>query len=269
MIIKKIVSKNNDLISTLRDFGFSYSQASYLYHHLEFIKLNNQKLERYNLTVGDILEITLEEENKIYGKSSNHIKIIYEDEYFLVVDKPKNIATIPTKSHYENNLSSDIANYYLKNNIKSKIHILTRLDYETSGLVLLAKNQYIQNIMKNGKIDKFYSCMVHGIVNESGLIDSPILKDPTHYKRRIVSEKGQKSVTEYAVIKHIGNNTQLWIHLLTGRTHQIRVHLASISHPLIGDSLYGNDQEMDLSLICEEIHFTHPITNKLLKIKRK
>lgn len=251
------------------EFGFSYDLSHYLYRHKENILVNNEPLTSPNLKVGDVLIINLIEENKEYGKSSSPLNIVYEDDYLLIVNKRKNQATIPTINHYNDNLSSDVANYYLKNNIYSKIHCVTRLDFETSGLVIFAKHQYIHNLLMKANIEKYYIAKVHGIINENGCIKLPIMKDPSDKKKRIISNDGKDSITEYEIIGYEKNCTLVKIHLLTGRTHQIRVHFSSIGYPLVGDSLYGNDQNKELELECENLVFVHPITKKPLKIRIK
>ena len=263
------IKKDSDLISALIDFGFSYDLSHYLYRHKENILVNNMPLTSTNLKVGDVLIINLIEENKKYGNSSSPLDIVYEDDYLLIVNKQKNQATIPTINHYTNNLSSDVANYYLENNILSKIHCVTRLDYETSGLVIFAKHQYIHNLLMKTKIEKYYIAKVHGIINENGIIKLPIKKDPNDKKKRIISNDGKESITEYNIINYDKNCTLVKIHLLTGRTHQIRVHFSSIGHPLVGDSLYGNDRNKNLELECFNLIIIHPITKKILNIKKK
>ena len=269
MIIKIIANSDNDFISTLCGFGFSYDLANYLYHHQDLVKINNQQFKSPNIKKGDIIILNLFEENKVYGNSSNKLDILYEDDYLLIVNKPHNIATIPTIRHYDNNLASDVSNYYLSHGIKSKIHVVTRLDYETSGIVIFAKHQYIHALMSKTKIDKYYLVDVHGLILENGIIDKPILKDPNDTKKRIIDEKGKPSITEYEIIKinKAENKTTIKAHLLTGRTHQIRLHFASISHPVIGDKLYGSDNASTLCLTCMEVKFIHPITNNLIHIK--
>ncbi|MCH5180687.1 MAG: RluA family pseudouridine synthase [Erysipelotrichales bacterium] len=262
------IKKDNDLISALMEFGFSYDLSHYLYRHKENILVNNKPLTSPNLKVGDVLIINLVEENKEYGKSSSPLHIVYEDDYLLIVSKRKNQATIPTINHYNDNLSSDVANYYLENNIFSKIHCVTRLDYETSGLVIFAKHQYIHNLLMKTEIEKYYIAKVHGIINENGCIKLPIIKDPNDKKKRIISKDGKDSITEYEIIDYEKNCTIVKVHLLTGRTHQIRVHFSSIGYPLVGDSLYGTDQNKDLELECCNLIFIHPITKKLLNIRK-
>ena len=269
MIIKIIANSNNDFISTLCGFDFSYDLANYLYHHQDLVKINGQEFKSPNIKKGDIIILNLFEENKVYGNSSNKLDILYEDDYLLIVNKPHNIATIPTIRHYDNNLASDVSNYYLSHGIKSKIHVVTRLDYETSGIVIFAKHQYIHALMSKTKIDKYYIVDVKGLILENGIIDKPILKDPNDTKKRIIDEKGKPSITEYEIIKinKAENITTIKAHLLTGRTHQIRLHFASISHPVIGDKLYGSDNASTLCLTCMEVKFIHPITKNLIHIK--
>lgn len=124
--------------------------------------------------------------------------------------------------------------------------------------------------MSKIKIDKYYLADVHGIILENGIINKPILKDPNDTKKRIIDEKGKTSITEYKVINvnEEENKTTIKAHLITGRTHQIRLHFASISHPVIGDKLYGFDYTSStLCLTCVEVKFIHPITNNLIHIK--
>lgn len=266
MIINKLVTQDNDLISTLKSWGFSPTLASYLYHHKYLIRVNDIQISHCNLKKGDLVSITLLEENKTYGNSSNSLDIKYEDDYLLIVNKPPNIATIPTIRHFDNNLSSDVTNYYIKNGVKSIIHIVNRLDYETSGLIIFAKHAYIHSLFRNIKIEKYYLLKVHGIILKNGIINKPIMKDPLNKKKRIISEKGKESITEYEIIRQDDNSTFLKAHLVTGRTHQLRLHFSSINHPIIGDSLYGKDEGINLELVCNELKFIHPITHSTIHI---
>lgn len=268
MKIESFVKEDNDLISCLNEIGFTYSLAHYLYHHLENVKVNGALPTSFALKKGDKIEIFLEEKTKEYGNSNNPLDVIYEDDYILIVDKPHNIATIPTINHYDNNLSSDVNAYYKKHNIHAKIHVVNRLDYETSGLVIFAKHQYIHSLFSNVKITKHYYALVEGKIEEDGEINKPI-KKINQDKKRIIDDTGKPSITQYKVIVKNANSTMLDINLLTGRTHQIRLHFASISHPLIGDNLYSNGKRNDtLCLDCYYLEFIHPITHKLCIINK-
>ncbi len=267
MIFAFVVTKDIDLFTFLKSQGFSWPLSRFLYRHPEFLRVNNKTLTDYHLFKGDQLTIILEEENKSYGSSKNDFRILYEDDYFLIVDKKPNLASLPTKAHYENNLASDVANYYLKKNIKAKFHILTRLDYETSGVVILAKHAYIQELMAKIKISKYYLLKVHGQLLKDGLINKPIKKDPNDTKRRIVASDGKKAMTRFKVIAIDTDRTLIYAKLLTGRTHQLRVHFAYLGHPIVGDNLYGKDKKENLLLNCHKVIFNHPITKQVIKVK--
>lgn len=158
--------------------------------------------------------------------------------------------------------------YYLNNN--KKIRPINRLDRDTSGIVLFAKNEYIQELMiNNTKIKKEYIAVAGGILKEkSGTIDLPIARKPGSIMERQVSEEGQTAITHYEVIRLIqGRFTLVKLELGTGRTHQIRVHLAYINYPIVNDPLYGKEKnctEFGQMLHSKSIRFNHPRTNKEL-----
>ena len=171
--------------------------------------------------------------------------------------------------HYQYHLSGMIYKYFKENNIKSTVHFVNRLDYETSGLIIIAKHQYIHHLFNYVKINKYYYCIVENILKDKkGIIDKPILKLENDPKKRIIDEKGKRSITEYEVIKEFNNFSLINVHLLTGRTHQIRLHFSSIGHPLIGDTLYNStfDNNGDILLFSYHLDFIHPITNKEINI---
>ena len=174
------------------------------------------------------VEVTLNDEESTLPINNNKIDIVYEDQYFLVVNKPFNLDVEPTKANYENNLACMVNNYFINNNIKSKIHLVNRLDKLTSGLVIIAKNQYIHNLFSKVKINKYYETLVEGITKNKGTIK---------------------------------------IKLITGRTHQIRLSMSYINHPLVNDPLYGNIvNENNMYLKANILVFKHPITKKKIKI---
>lgn len=214
---------------------------------------------------GDLLEITLPNEESDIIPIDKPIEIIYEDEYILCVNKPHNLAIIGTKRHYDNNLSSFIYSYFIKNNIASTVHLINRLDKNTSGIVLVAKSAYIHHLFKNIEIKKKYYCLVHGILDE-GIIEKNIIKANDGTIKRKIDSLGKYAKTQYKAIYSNNNKSILDVTLHTGRTHQIRLHLSSIGHPIYGDDLYG---ESDGTLLLQSYYmeFIHPITNKHIILK--
>ncbi len=197
------------------------------------------------------------------------LNIVYEDESLLIVDKPKNMPTHPSKG---NNLPT------LANAVMAKFggdfvfRAITRLDRDTSGLVLIAKDSISANLLsseiKQGRIHKKYIALVDGrVLCDHGIINEPIRRETEGEMKRIVSPNGKQAITEYFVKERRDNKTLCEIILHTGRTHQIRVHFAHIGHPLSGDFLYGERREDGYFLRCVELGFTHPKTKEQVIIK--
>lgn len=216
------------------------------------------------------------------------LNILYEDNYLLIVDKPANMPVHPGASNLNSTLANVIISYYKKQKYNiSTVHILTRLDTNTSGICLIAKNEYIQELFMQKKevinLQKEYIAFVNNIIkNNHGFIIKNIKRDDDSIITRGVTENnslGQTAKTEYFVLeKNINKNfTKIKITLHTGRTHQIRVHFASINHILLGDELYANKYDKTYSKICKEyinrqalhcykLTFIHPINNKTISI---
>ena len=202
------------------------------------------------------------------------LDIVFEDDGILVINKPAGIAVHPSILHYEDSLASGVK-YYLENSgIYKKIRPVNRLDLNTSGLIVFAKNEYIQESlirqMKNNDFTKEYLAIVTGTIeNRKGKIDAPISRKENSIIERCVSEKGQRAITEYEVIKNSREMSLVKCKLLTGRTHQIRVHMAYIGHSLLGDTLYGKESPLikRQALHCYKIAFIHPISHKKIELK--
>lgn len=239
------------------------------------IYLNNEKCDtRSSLKIGDIITIDLsyEEESLNIVPTKMDLDIIYEDEWFLIVNKPAGIAIHPSILHFKDSLSNGIKFYF--NNIKlhKKVRPVNRLDLNTSGLVIFAKCEYIQEElsrqMQRGIFKKEYLCIAQGTFeNKKGTINLPIGRKPGSIIERCVNENGQNSTTNYNVLSSFDNYSLIQCSLESGRTHQIRVHMSAIGHPLVGDTLYGNYS----SLISRQalhsyiLKFVHPITKKQME----
>lgn len=224
------------------------------------------------LKTGDILTITLpvdkEEQTSAVEPLPYPLKIFYEDEDLLIVDKPAGLPLHPSHNHQGDTLANAVA-YHLQGQGKSSIfRSIGRLDRGTSGIVICGLNRFVTGIL-NGNIYKEYMAVCDGIYEGEGIIDRPIYRPDPIKTYRTVDDRGEFAITEWKAISHFDNKTLLRIHLQTGRTHQIRVHFASLGTPLVGDTMYGTPRE-DISrqaLHCCYCKFIHPVTNEIIEIE--
>lgn len=238
------------------------------------ILLNNKICDTRNYAnLGDMLTINFnyEEDNSNIVPIKMNLDIIYEDEWLLVINKPAGIAIHPSVLHYSDSLCNGVRFYYDSIGLKKKIRPVNRLDLNTSGLVIFAKCEYIQEClisqMKENLFKKEYLCYCDGIFeNKSGTINLPICRKEHSIIERCISNEGQPSITHYEVLKEFDTYSLVKCILETGRTHQIRVHMSYIGHSLIGDSLYGYTSDLinRQALHCYKLGFIHPITQKFM-----
>lgn len=204
------------------------------------------------------------------------VVILYEDDHLLVVNKPIMMDTHPNEKDQLNTLSNGIAYHWQVHGLQAKVRHIHRLDRDTSGAIIFAKHPLasavLDQMLEKRKIKRTYIAFVDGEFQlKKGTIREPIGKDRHHPTRKRVSPSGQHAVTHYEVQEHFSrmNITKIRLQLDTGRTHQIRVHMSHIGHPLLGDSLYGGPQSLlkHQALHASQVSFTHPITNELLVIE--
>lgn len=229
-----------------------------------------------SVTVGDTVSVLIdfEEDNSNIVASNIPLNIIYEDDYLLVINKPANIAIHPSILHFDNSLSNGVKFYFDKLGLKKKIRIVNRLDRNTSGIVVFAKNEYIQEClikqMKTKELKKEYLAIAKGILeSKSGTLNFPIARKEGSIIERTVSSDGDSAITHYDVVKEFNNLSLVHIVLETGRTHQIRVHFSYIGHPILGDTLYGSPSKLinRQALHSYKLTFIHPVTKKVVSLE--
>lgn len=257
----------------LRKKGFSRQTLVHLKKTEQGILVNGAwAYVRTPLHVGDRLHITLTEE-----ASSAHIvpvqmelSIVYEDEDLLLVNKPCDMPVHPSVHNYDNTLANGIAHYYESQGETFVFRCINRLDRDTTGLLILAKNAFSASVlsqqMKQRKIRRIYLAAVSGVpVPAAASVCAPIArKDGSAIERCVDFEKGETAVTHYKTLKSFENHTLLELSLETGRTHQIRVHMQYLGFPLLGDYLYNPDFSLikRVALHSSSLSFCHPATGK-------
>lgn len=251
----------------LKHHGFSRSLISLLKNN-DRLKCNGNHIRTIDyLKKGDCLTIKMEDKTDLVPNLSLNIPILYEDNDVIVFDKPPFMAVHPSLKHYDDTLANYFTALYPENTFRS----INRLDRNTSGIVLVAKNQLAASqLSKNSfyKPHKFYYAIVSGDIEQSfgssGEIIAPIARVSDSIINREVRLDGQHAHTVFKLVKGNGNISLLEIFLVTGRTHQIRVHFSSVGHVLLGDDLYGGDCELinRQALHCGFMSFIHPISNK-------
>lgn len=252
----------------LRKIGFSQKLYKAIKNEGgEFLR-NGEKFPNWEkLKTGDVLSLILPVEsvgNQI-KKVAMPLDIVFEDDFFLILNKPSGIAVIPTTKHFNKSLANGIAYYYEKNKIHSNIHFINRLDAETTGLIMLAKNRYIHYMMTKDiktSIQREYIAQVSGHIEpKTGVIHAPIKALPKPSILRVIDKDGLEAITQYEVLHETEITSYVKCILQTGKTHQIRVHMKHIGHPLIGDKLYGYQSDR-MFLHSYKVAFKHPITQE-------
>ena len=247
------------------------------------VTVNRSFLDTRNVpNIGDkiIIDFSYEEDNSNIVPKEINLNILYEDEWMLVINKPSGIAVHPSILHFNDSLSNGVRFYFDKIGLKKKIRPVNRLDLNTSGVIIFAKCEYIQEElskqMQKNIFKKEYLCIVSGIFPDDkkiGTINLPIARKSGSIVERCVLEHGKPSITHYEVLKEFEDKNYSLVKCLleTGRTHQIRVHMKELSHPLLGDTLYGTSSNLinRQALHSYLISFIHPVTKKEIKIMAK
>lgn len=281
VFVYQIDSESEDItiIDYLTRLGYGSSLLKRLKHTDNSVLINDKPaLLKHRLSCSEKLTITIcEEGSDNIVSTSIPIDIIYEDEDILVVNKGPNMPVHPSMDHYTDTLGNAVSYYFEKKGESIVYRALTRLDRDTSGLVLIAKNIYsaglLSKMISDNQIKKTYIALVHGALpSPNDTVNAPIArKDGSIIERCVDFEKGATAITHYKVLKYFGEYdvSLLELTLDTGRTHQIRVHMKHINHPLIGDFLYNPDYEYinRQALHCRTMSFIHPIKKEPLNLE--
>lgn len=249
------------------------------------IRVNHKTVKSsYKIRLNDIIEIDeADEENKPVISENIKLDIIFEDDYFLIINKPKGMLTHPTPKNNTNTLVGALLNYGCKlSNIQGdeRQGIVHRLDKNTSGLIIAAKTNdahlNLQKQIQNKTAKRKYLAVVYGNMEEdNGIIDKPLVHYMNKTVKMNVSDEGKEAITLYRVLKRYDDLTLLELELKTGRTHQIRAHLSSVHHPVYGDTLYGakgfrskiNLKTKEQLLMSYYLCLKHPKTNDIMEFK--
>ena len=228
---------------------------------------------------GDVITVRLDEPGTDYPAENGRLDILYEDEHIMMVDKPTGMLIHPSHSQNVGTLANLVLGYYQQTGQKSAFHPVTRLDRDTFGIVLLAKNAHVHNLLQGAHIQKTYHALVYSTPEcDRGMIDAPIARRPLPSLLRYISPEGKPSVTEFWVLERFERCTKLALRPVTGRTHQLRLHCAYMGNPILGDPQYGSEGSQVYSetfglksqLLCaKKLEFLHPMTEKMMILDSK
>ncbi len=276
----KIAEKHDGM--TIRDFlqtvhGFSRRILKAIKFDGGKIMVNGSTVTvRYRLSAGDklIIEFPPEIKGAYMRPEEIDLDIVYEDADILVIDKQPGMPVVPSFQYPAGTVANAVLGHYEKNHIPFTIHTVTRLDRNTSGLMLISKHRYSHSILsrfqKSGEVHRSYQAIIEGRLSEKeGTIDLPIGRKKGSIIERIVVENGKRAVTHYKVIREFPGCSLVQVKLETGRTHQIRVHFSYLGYPLLGDTLYGGriGQIDRQALHCAEIGLPHPATRNYMQFE--
>ena len=275
MELKWIADREGRLSSFLRgEMRLSYSLMNKLKWG-DSIQVNGEpRRTNYPVKPGDVITVRLDEEEPEYPAEEGELTILYEDDFLLAVDKPAGMLIHPSRSKFDGTLANFVAGYYQKTGQKSAFHPLTRLDRDTFGIVLLAKNAHVHTLLQETKVQKTYHALTFGWGEENcGTIDAPITRRPLPSLLRYVGPEGKPSRTAFSVLDRRENTCKLALQPVTGRTHQLRVHCAHVGHPILGDPQYGSAESKAFSetlglpyqmLCAKKLELEHPMTGEIL-----
>ena len=231
----------------------------------------------YSVQPADVLTVLLDEPEPEYPAEDGNLTVLYEDDHLLAVDKPAGMLIHPSRSCNTGTLANLVVGFYQKTGQKSAFHPITRLDRDTFGIVLLAKNSHAHGLMQRTPLQKTYHALTFGgPVEDSGIIDAPIGRKPLPSLLREVTPEGKPSLTRFQVLERKDSVCKLALEPVTGRTHQLRVHCAYMGFPILGDPQYGSEESRAFSgiyklesqqLLAKSVEFIHPILGSSMTLE--
>ncbi len=248
---------------------FSARSLCVLKHTVNGILRNGELLRTVDiLHEGDNIVISFPKEESGIIPIEGKLQILYEDDFLLVLDKPSDTPVHPVKKHQEDTLANFVSFKYKNLDSDFVFRAVNRLDRDTSGIVIVARDRHTASLLQNTDIQKTYLAVCHGVIKESGTVDLPIGLSDMSKIVRAVRVDGKSAVTHFEPVKNFEDRTLLRLQLETGRTHQIRCHMSHIGHPLMGDDLYkgSRDEISRQALHCAEVSFVHPYYNEIIKL---
>lgn len=254
-----------------------YGFSSKLINKLELeglIQLEGRKIKlNKSLYSDDVVTVDFADEEDEYAKIRMDLNIIFEDEDLLILNKQPFIVVHPTRRHQDDTIANGVSYYFFENQIRRKVRFVNRLDMNTTGVLIIAKNPYAHNMisqeMRRNKVKKTYLAVLDGILTvKEDTINQNIGRIGDNIKRE-VHESGKACITHYKVLEENKGLTLVEIFLETGRTHQIRVHFDFLNAPVLGDNLYGKTSHLinRQALHCQSIEMVHPRTKELIKVE--
>ena len=280
MELKHIAQREGRLSSFLKE---ELKMSTGLMNKLKWgdaIRVNGQaQWTNYAVQPGDVITVRLAEEVPEYPAEDGPLDILYEDDHILVVDKPAGMLIHPSRARNEGTLANYVFGYFQRTGQKSAFHPMTRLDRDTYGIVLLAKNSHVHALLQTVDVVKTYHALTFGGPKaDSGIIDAPIARRELPSLLRYVGPEGKPSVTEYRVLERNEKLCKLSLRPITGRTHQLRVHCAHMGWPILGDPQYGTEESQAFSnelklphqmLCAKRLEFDHPITGEKMMLESR
>lgn len=281
MELKHIATREGRLSSFLKEeMGMSTGLVNRMKWQNKIFVNGVPEHNDYRVQPGDVITVPLDEKEPEYPGEDGPLTVIYEDEHILVVDKPAGMLIHPSRSRLTGTLANLVVGYYTRTGQHCAFHPITRLDRDTYGIVLLAKNSHVHRLFtamqEEGTIRKTYHALVYGCPEQDqGVIDAPIARLPLPSLLRQVHPDGKPSVTEYQVLQR-GAVSKLSLRPITGRTHQLRVHCAYMGWPILGDPQYASAESQEFSeakgyayqrLCAKTLEFSHPVTDEEMHLE--